>query len=129
MLWKVMEEKIESLFPGYFSMAMATGALSIAMELLKIPLAPKILLYLNTCIYVTLSILTLIRLFKYFPRVRADLTSHSQGPGFFTCTAATCVYGSQWVIVAHNGTVATGLWVLASHFGLSLCTPSLRQLR
>ncbi len=50
MMWKVIEEKIEKLFPGYFSMAMATGALSIAMQLLKIPLAPKILLYLNTCI-------------------------------------------------------------------------------
>ncbi|MBM6994709.1 putative membrane protein [compost metagenome] len=109
-MWKTIEQKIERLFPGYFSMAMATGALSIAMKLLKIPLAPEILLYLNTCIYITLWILTLIRLIQFFPRVRADLTSHSQGPGFFTCTAATCVYGSQWVIVAHNGTISTGLW-------------------
>lgn len=97
-------------------MAMATGALSIAMHLLGIPLVPKLLLYLNTCIYVGLWILTMIRLIRHFPRVRADLTSHSQGPGFFTFTAATCVYGSQWVIVAHNGIVSTGLWI----FGILL---------
>ncbi|MGZ7443974.1 tellurite resistance/C4-dicarboxylate transporter family protein [Paenibacillus sp. TH7-28] len=113
---RVMAEKIKHLFPGYFSMAMATGTLSIALHLLGIPFVPRLLLYLNTCIYVTLWVLTLIRLIKYFPRFSKDLTSHSQGPGFFTCTAATCVYGSQWVVVAHNGKISTGLWV----FGILL---------
>lgn len=113
---RVMAEKIKHLFPGYFSMVMATGALSIAMHLLGIPFVPRLLLHLNTCIYVTLWVLTLIRLIKYFPRVSKDLTSHSQGPGFFTWTAATCVYGSQWVIVAHNGKISTGLWI----FGILL---------
>ncbi|MEK5161827.1 tellurite resistance/C4-dicarboxylate transporter family protein [Paenibacillus sp. FSL R5-0527] len=113
---RVMDEKIKHLFPGYFSMAMATGALSIALHLLGAPFVSGLLLHLNTCIYVMLWVLTLIRLIKYFPRVSKDLTSHSQGPGFFTCTAATCVYGSQWAIVAHNGNISTGLWI----FGILL---------
>ncbi|MEC0136694.1 hypothetical protein P4H94_07320 [Paenibacillus macerans] len=63
---RVMDEKIKHLFPGYFSMAMATGALSIAVHLLGAPFVSGLLLHLNTCIYVMLWVLTLIRLIKYF---------------------------------------------------------------
>lgn len=79
-----LQKKIEELFPGYFSMVMATGALSIAMYLLEIPMLPVLLLYLNVLIYIALWILNLVRIVRYGSRVARDLTSHSMGPGFFT---------------------------------------------
>ncbi|MEF2966427.1 tellurite resistance/C4-dicarboxylate transporter family protein [Paenibacillus sp. M1] len=109
-MFDILQEKIKHLFPGYFSMVMATGALSIGMYLLGIPVIPLLLLYINTGIYVVLWILTIVRLVKYFRRVMEDLTSHTLGPGFFTFTAGTCVYGSQWVVVGHKPAIATGLW-------------------
>jgi len=35
-----------------------------------------------------------------FDRVRADITDHSRGAGFFTVVVGTCVLGSQLFIVA-----------------------------
>ncbi|UOF91865.1 tellurite resistance/C4-dicarboxylate transporter family protein [Fodinisporobacter ferrooxydans] len=111
-----IEQKIANLFPGYFSLVMATGALSVATFLLDIPWIPQSLLVFNMIAYVTLWLLTLIRLVKYFPRVLADLTSHTLGPGFFTFVAATCMLGSQLIIVADNYYLAAFLWV----FGILL---------
>lgn len=107
-----LQKKIEELFPGYFSMVMATGALSIAMYLLEIPMLPVLLLYLNVLIYIALWILNLVRIVRYGSRVARDLTSHSMGPGFFTWVAGTCVLGSQLVVVAHVHTIPFALWIL-----------------
>ncbi|MDN4068514.1 tellurite resistance/C4-dicarboxylate transporter family protein [Paenibacillus sp. FSL R5-0407] len=111
-MYSILQEKIAKLFPGYFSMVMATGALSIAMYLLGIPILPRLLLYFNVMVYVMLWILNLIRILKYGPRVKSDLTSHSMGPGFFTCVAGTCVLGSQFIVVAHSYAVPAVLWIL-----------------
>lgn len=118
-MYGILQEKIAKLFPGYFSMVMATGALSIAMYLLKIPLLPRLLLYFNVIVYVMLWILNLIRVVKYGSRVISDLTSHSMGPGFFTCVAGTCVLGSQIVVVTHSYAVPTVLWGGESGYGCS----------
>src|SRR5699024_12699671 len=50
---------------------------------------------------------------KFFPNVIADLTSHANGPGFFTLIAGTCVFGSQLIIVAKQYAIARYLWFLA----------------
>lgn len=101
-----------NLFPGYFALVMATGALSIGTFLLGMHTISKLLLYFNMAAYLVLWFLTLFRLFIYFPKLKADLTSHTLGPGFFTLVAGTCVFGSQLIIVANNYTVAVILWAL-----------------
>jgi tellurite resistance protein TehA-like permease len=116
MMRHLLKEKVANLFPGYFSMVMATGALSIAMFLLRIPIVPQILLYFNVIAYITLWILTLTRLVKFTPRVMEDLTSHTLGPGFFTCIAGTCVLGSQLIVVTNSYAIAFFLWM----FGIVL---------
>jgi tellurite resistance protein TehA-like permease len=110
------ERNISELFPGYFSMVMATGALSIATYLLGFPIVPQLLLLFNVMAYLVLWIMNGIRLIKYFPKVLADLTSHTLGPGFFTSVAGTCVLGSQLVVVAHQYEAALFLWI----FGIVL---------
>src|SRR5699024_2437768 len=102
--------KVKSLFPAYFAMVMTTGILSISMHLLSWPLIPKILLGFNVVTYLVLWMMTLIRLFKYFPRFLSDLASHHKGAGFFTLVAGTCVLGSQILIITGDTTIPLVLW-------------------
>jgi tellurite resistance protein TehA-like permease len=104
------------LFPGYFALVMATGIISIAADLLEMRLLAVGLLALNIVIYFILWLLLLVRLIRFFPRVKADITDHVRGPGFFTVVAGTCVLGSQLVIVVGQYGVAGILWL----FGLLL---------
>lgn len=108
-----IKKQAENLFSGYFAMVMATGALSIGSFLLGLEVISNVLLYINIIAYLTLWLLTVVRLFFYFPKLKEDLTSHTLGPGFFTLVAGTSVFGSQLVIVANNYTLALYLWILA----------------
>jgi tellurite resistance protein TehA-like permease len=74
--------------------------------------AARVLLAINLVAYLALWLLLLIRLIRFFPRVKADITDHVRGPGFFTVVAGTCVLGSQLVIVTAQYTTAGILWLL-----------------
>jgi tellurite resistance protein TehA-like permease len=108
-----------NLFPGYFALVMATGIISIASFLLGMKPVAWALLVVNLLAYAVLWLLLLIRLIRFFPRIKADIMDHSRGPGFFTIVAGTCVLGSQLIIVAGQyraasvlGLVGLLLWVL-----------------
>jgi tellurite resistance protein TehA-like permease len=102
-----------NLFPGYFALVMATGIISIAAFQLNMKPVAWILLIVNVIAYVVLWFLLLVRLLRFFPRVRADITDHSRGPGFFTIVAGTSVLGSQLVIVVEQFRAAGILWLIA----------------
>ncbi|MER3462570.1 MAG: C4-dicarboxylate ABC transporter [Armatimonadota bacterium] len=89
---------------------MATGIISIAAHLLEMKLFAQALLLVNIAAYAILWLLLLIRLVRFFPQVKADLTSHARGPGFFTVVAGTCVLGSQLIVVAGQFESAKVLW-------------------
>jgi tellurite resistance protein TehA-like permease len=82
------------LFPGYFAAVMATGIISTAAFQLGMKWLAWALLAINLIAYAVLWLLLIIRLIRFFPRVRADITDHIRGPGFFTVVAGTCVLGS-----------------------------------
>ena len=105
-------DKIADLFPGYFALVMATGIVSIAAFLLEMNPIAWALLVFNVGAYLLLWGMTLVRLVLYFPKVVADLSSHTRGPGFFTLIAGTCVLGSQLIIVAGQVTWGAWLWGL-----------------
>lgn len=105
-------QAVADLFPGYFALVMATGIISTATFLLEMKWLAWVLLVINLIAYAVLSILLIIRVIGFYPRVTADLTDHTRGPGFFTVIAGTCVLGSQLVIVAGRYQVAMVLWVL-----------------
>ena len=100
------------LFPGYFALVMATGIVSTATFLLEMKWLAWVMLVINLIAYAVLSFLLIIRVIGFYPRVRADLTDHTRGPGFFTVIAGTCVLGSQLLIVAGRYQIAMVLWVL-----------------
>ncbi|MGP4107980.1 SLAC1 family transporter [Virgibacillus sp. L01] len=64
---KFLKQQARDLFPGYFALVMATGALSIGSFLLGMESISTILLYINIVAYLTLWLLTIIRLVGYFP--------------------------------------------------------------
>lgn len=107
-------EGIANLFPGYFALVMATGIVSVASFLLGMDGLAWALLAINVVAYLILWVLLGVRLFKFWPRVRADISSHGRGPGFFTVVAGTCVLGSQLFIVAGSRTLAALLWGLGT---------------
>jgi tellurite resistance protein TehA-like permease len=103
---------VASLHPAYFALVMATGIVSIACRLAGLPVLAAPLLWLNAAFFLTLLGLTAIRLARFPARMLADLLDHGRSVGFFTTVAATCVLGSQFVIIAGRWRVATILWVI-----------------
>jgi tellurite resistance protein TehA-like permease len=103
---------LREMHPAYFAMAMATGIVSIAAHLVGFRWIALVLFCLNIPIYVVLWCLTLLRLIRYPAAVAADMTSHGRGVGFFTTVAATCVLGSQFIVIGQRPRIAVGLWVL-----------------
>jgi len=100
---------IRTLHPAYFALVMATGIVSIAAQLLRIPFVPQALLVINGIAFVVLWALTIVRVIRYPREVLADLSDHQRGVGFFTVVAGTSVLGSQLAIVAKLGSFA--FWI------------------
>src|SRR5262249_58157567 len=76
------------------------------------------LLWISLAAYGVLWAIPLARV-ALFPRaVRADLFLHARGASFLTTVAATCVLGSQIVILLSAHAVGFALWIL----GLALWT-------
>lgn len=91
-------------------MVMATGIVSIASFLLDLRPVGFALLWLNLAFYLVLWVLTLMRCTRYPRAVQADLLHHGRSVGFFTVVAATCVLGSQFVVIAQRPGVAVIFW-------------------
>jgi tellurite resistance protein TehA-like permease len=104
------ESTLANLHPAYFALVMATGIVSIASRLVGLPFVPQVLFGLNLLFYPALWALTLARLVRHRRRFLADLADHGRGVGFFTMVAATCVLGSQCVVIGAAPAVAS--WLL-----------------
>lgn len=109
----LLHETLANLPPAYFAMVMATGVLALACQLEKIPALPELLLAINLVAYVTLWVLTILRVRYHTQRFFGDFGSHSRGPGFFTTVAATSVLGTQIVVQLHIVAIAQLLWWFA----------------
>jgi tellurite resistance protein TehA-like permease len=107
-----VKEAIAGLNPAYFAIVMATGIVSTAAKRLGMPVIAEVLLWLNVLLYLTLFGLYLTRLICYRDRFLTDLEDHKRGVGFFTTVAATCVLGTQVVLIQGGQWIAVGLWAL-----------------
>jgi tellurite resistance protein TehA-like permease len=109
---------IANLPPAYFAMVMATGIVSTACGLEGMPTLASILFVLDLGLFAGLSIVFGVRAFVHRARVVADLGDHARGVGYFTIIAATCIVGSQFVVVRADLATGRVLWFVA--FGLWL---------
>jgi tellurite resistance protein TehA-like permease len=108
----VNDDGLASLHPAYFALVMATGIVSIACALLNLRPIAVGLLWANSVFYPVLWILTGLRVVRFRDRFVADLVHHGRAVGFFTMVAATCVLGSQWLVVAGAWMLAAALWTI-----------------
>jgi tellurite resistance protein TehA-like permease len=102
---------LAGMHPAYFALVMATGIVSLACELHGLHSIAVVLFVLNLGFYPLLWILTIARVIRHRQRVRADLAHHGRAVGFFTTVAATCVLGSQCLVIGENVTAAIALWI------------------
>ena len=110
-LWKrASVEGAKSLFPGYFALVMATGVVSIACQLLGLTAIALPLVAINWLAYAALWALTIMRIVLFRSLLLQDIADHERAPGFFTIVAATCVLGTQNMLVIGASQVALVLW-------------------
>ena len=105
-----MASGLAGMHPAYFALVMATGIVSIACHLVGLRLVALMLFALNPLLYGVVWTLTLLRVVRHRERVVADFRHHGRVVGFFTATAATCVLGSQCLVIGGAFQIALGLW-------------------
>src|SRR5262249_9484337 len=104
------QSPIATFFPGYFSLVMATGIVSLAAHFLGHEYLAQALLWLNVFAYAVLWTITFIRFVWYPAQLIYDLTHHARGVTCLTKVAATCGLGTQFGVLTHFMSVAIGLW-------------------
>lgn len=103
---------LQTFFPGYFALVMATGIVSIGAFLYDLKQIAMILLVANVAFYLVLWFILIVRIFKYPGDVRKDIISSSRGVTFLTIVAANNVLGNQFALMTSNKEVAIFLWEL-----------------
>jgi tellurite resistance protein TehA-like permease len=101
---------LQTFFPGYFALVMATGIVSIGAYLYDLKQIAMVLLVANVLFYIVLWIILILRIFKYPADVRKDIVSSSRGVTFLTIVAANNVLGNQFAIMTSNKDAAIILW-------------------
>ncbi len=103
---------LATMHPAYFALVMATGIVSLAADLVGLRTVSLALFALNVPFYLALWALALARVARHRGEVLADLLHHGRCVGFFTAVAATCVLGSQCLLLGGAPRVALALWIL-----------------
>lgn len=106
------EKRLSSMHPAYFAMSMATGIVSIASSSLGLREMSVLLFWINLAAYGAVWIAMIARAILFRKAFLSDWTSHQRAPGFFTSVAATCVLGTQFVLLRGAPTIGFGLWIL-----------------
>lgn len=107
-----IKEFARDLHPAYFAMVMSTGIVSISCFLLKMETIAYILFWLNCWFYISLWFFTILRISLCGKTFFKDMIDHHKGPAFFTKVAASCILGSQFIVIYHNYSIAFNLWTL-----------------
>lgn len=121
-LLRHIRASLETMSPGYFSMVMATGILSLAAHLMAVPVLPVVLLVVNWFLFVVIGVLALARVYWHPRRVLEDLFDHSHAPGFFTFVAACSILGCQSLLLGGGlrlttllGAVGLLAWIVLTY--------------
>lgn len=93
--------------PAYFALVMATGVISITAWDFRLVALAESLFAVNLAAYAVLVVLTVLRALRYPRLFFADMTEHQLGPGFFTAVAASCILGTQFLLIVRSLIAAT----------------------
>src|SRR5215470_6452720 len=93
---------------------MATGIVSIATYLHRVPMLPTALFWLNALFLAGLALASGARILRYPQAFVADIQNHGRGVGFFTAVAAFAVFGIQLVLLMDAAVTAAVFWAAAA---------------
>lgn len=102
---------LETFFPGYFALVMATGIVSIGLFLWGYAWPAGMFLWLNIVFYALLWIILIMRIIRYPAIVWNDLHHSARGVTFLTLVAGNNVLGSQVAIITGRMDIALVLWI------------------
>ena len=111
---------VQTLSPAYFGMVMATGIVSLAANQVGLRWHAWLLFAIAGVAYVVLWWLTILRILRHPRVVFTDMIDHLRGPGFFTMVAASCIMGSEFIVMAGLIPIAFALWFFALALWLGL---------
>ncbi len=97
---------VESLTPGYFALVMATGIISIGLELEGFTVLSWLLLAVCAAAFIVLLSLTVWRFVSYRAAVNEDFMDPRRAFGFFTFVAGTNVLGVRLGMEGLHGVTA-----------------------
>lgn len=110
---------IETLFPGYFALVMATGIIAIASAQQGLDVVADILYAIAAVAYVVLAVMTVARVILYPRALFADAVQHVKGFAFLTIVAGTNVLAAAsgvihgwWSLTWVLWYASLGLWVI-----------------
>jgi tellurite resistance protein TehA-like permease len=112
----IIGHSLQTFFPGYFALVMATGIVSIGAFLYNMRYLASALLIANIVFYIILWIVLIFRIIKYPADIKKDIISSSRGVTFLTIVAANNVLGNQFALMTSYQDIAIYLW----EFGLGL---------
>ncbi len=104
---------IQTFSPTYFALAMSTGIICIASNMLGYYAISNWLFIINNIEFAILFVVLILRLVFFFDDFKVDLSSHSNGAGFLTIVAASCILGAEYGLLKYHFDVGIILWVFA----------------
>jgi tellurite resistance protein TehA-like permease len=93
---------------------MATGIVALAAYQHGIRVLSSLLFWLNAVFFITLIIMTGVRIVRYPDAFAADLHDNRRGVAFFTVVAAFGVFGIQLVLQMQATGLAIFFWIIAA---------------
>jgi tellurite resistance protein TehA-like permease len=107
-----IDNQIETLYPGSFALAMATGVISNALFVEGSRAFSDLFFLANALIYPWLAALTVLRAVRFSRALWSDLINPRLVFSFFTLVAGTTVFGESLDLRAFSA-AAFDLWLLA----------------
>jgi tellurite resistance protein TehA-like permease len=116
-----VRDAVEGLTPGYFALVMASGIISVGMQLQGFDVISAVLLVICAASFVVLLVLNLWRLSAYRGAMVEDFTDPARAFGFFTFVAGTNVLGVRlngegWHVACAALLILSGVvWVVLGY--------------
>lgn len=99
-------EAVQTLTPGYFALTMASGIISVGLELEGFHALSAALLVICAVSYAVILVLSLVRLVRFREDMRRDFMDPARAFGFFTFIAGTNVLGVRLGMMGWPGATA-----------------------
>lgn len=97
-----IQQEVQTLSPSYFALVMATGIVSVAVDLFGFHRLGQVMFYTNVLFACVLGGLYLWRFLGFFDEFRKDFINDARSPGYLTLVAGINVLGFEFIHFREN---------------------------